>query len=140
MSSKADKKAHHQREPKASNSRQKEAEASSSTESDASDEKPATWESIGLSEPLVKACQRLGWKKPSSIQAQAIPWALQKRDVIGVAQTGSGKTAAFALPILENLLRESQGLFALILSPTRYVPIPLMDLVPKPNWALTSEF
>lgn len=80
-----------------------------------------TFAELGLSEPLVKACSRLGWKKPTSIQSQAVPWGLQKRDVIGVAQTGSGKTAAFALPILEALLEEAQGLFALVLAPTRYV-------------------
>lgn len=82
---------------------------------------PETFAELGLSAPLVKACNRLGWKKPTSIQAQAVPWGLQKRDVIGVAQTGSGKTAAFALPILEALLQEPQGLFALCLAPTRYV-------------------
>ena len=48
---------------------------------------------------------KLGYKKPSEIQAEAIPWALQDRDIIGLAETGSGKTAAFALPVLHRLLR-----------------------------------
>lgn len=75
---------------------------------------------LGLSDQLVKACSLLGWKNPTKIQIETIPWALKKRDVIGLAQTGSGKTAAFALPILEELLQTSQGLIALILAPTRY--------------------
>lgn len=97
---------------------------------------PETFAELGLSGPLVKACTRLGWKKPTSIQAQAVPWGLQKRDVIGVAQTGSGKTAAFALPILEALLQEPQGLFALCLAPTRFVlllPSEHLILLFEPN-------
>jgi ATP-dependent RNA helicase DDX47/RRP3 len=80
-----------------------------------------TFASLGLSESLVKACEALGWKHPTKIQAEAIPYALKGRDVIGLAQTGSGKTASFALPILDALQKNPAPLFALVLSPTRYI-------------------
>jgi ATP-dependent RNA helicase DDX47/RRP3 len=80
----------------------------------------ATWESIGLCEQLSSTCLQLGWKKPSRIQSETIPIAVQGRDVIGLAQTGSGKTGSFALPILQSLLKDPHGLFACILAPTRY--------------------
>lgn len=59
------------------------------------------------------------WKSPSKIQRESIPIALQGKDIIGLAETGSGKTAAFALPILQALLENPQRHFALILTPTR---------------------
>ena len=70
-------------------------------------------------DPLCEACERLGYKSPTPIQAQSIPVSLQGRDIIGIAETGSGKTVAFALPILQALLDNPQGLAALVLSPTR---------------------
>lgn len=73
----------------------------------------------GIVDPLCDACERLGYKKPTAIQEQSIPLALQDRDIIGIAETGSGKTAAFALPILQALLNKPQPLFALVLAPTR---------------------
>uniref|UniRef100_A0A673LHG9 Uncharacterized protein n=1 Tax=Sinocyclocheilus rhinocerous TaxID=307959 RepID=A0A673LHG9_9TELE len=68
---------------------------------------------------LCEACDLLGWKKPTKIQIEAIPVALEGRDVIGLAETGSGKTGAFALPILQCLLASAQRLHSLILTPTR---------------------
>lgn len=68
---------------------------------------------------MCKACEELKWKAPSKIQKEAIPVALQGKDVIGLAETGSGKTGAFALPILHSLLDNPQRYFALILTPTR---------------------
>ena len=69
---------------------------------------------------LVKAISALGFKAPTPIQGQAIPPALEGRDILGCAQTGSGKTVAFALPVLHHLLsKEGDGLRALILVPTR---------------------
>jgi ATP-dependent RNA helicase DDX47/RRP3 len=61
----------------------------------------------------------LGYKAPTPIQAESIPLALQGRDLIGLAETGSGKTAAFALPILQALLDKPQPLFGLVMAPTR---------------------
>lgn len=78
-----------------------------------------TWQDLGLTEVLCKACEQLKWKSPSKIQKEAIPLALQGKDIIGLAETGSGKTAAFALPILQALLENPQRYFALILTPTR---------------------
>ncbi|NBS14004.1 MAG: DEAD/DEAH box helicase, partial [Verrucomicrobia bacterium] len=74
--------------------------------------------SLGLHASVLKAVQDLGFKEPTPIQAQAIPVALSGKDIIGSAQTGTGKTAAFALPILQHLDKPGR-LRALILEPTR---------------------
>lgn len=68
---------------------------------------------------LCKTCEQLKWKHPTKIQKESIPIALKGKDIIGLAETGSGKTAAFALPILQALLENPQRYFALILTPTR---------------------
>ncbi|XP_073429100.1 probable ATP-dependent RNA helicase DDX47 isoform X3 [Dendrobates tinctorius] len=73
----------------------------------------------GVTDVLCETCEQLGWKKPTKIQIEAIPVALQGRDIIGLAETGSGKTGAFALPILQTLLENPQRLYALVLTPTR---------------------
>lgn len=78
-----------------------------------------TFKSLGVVDVLCETINSLGWKKPSKIQQEAIPVALAGNDVIGVAETGSGKTGAFCLPILQSLLEKPQRLFALILAPTR---------------------
>jgi len=79
----------------------------------------ATFASLGVCEELCQACELLKWTKPTEIQRQTIPWALQGRDIIGLAETGSGKTGAFALPIVQRLLDNPQRFFAVVLSPTR---------------------
>ena len=63
------------------------------------------FESLGICSQLAGAAAALGWKQPSVIQEQAIPHVLAGQDVIGLAQTGSGKTGAFALPILQVCVR-----------------------------------
>lgn len=68
---------------------------------------------------LCEACEKLGFKKPTPIQAESIPVALQDKDLIGLAETGSGKTAAFALPILQALWNKPSPFFACVLAPTR---------------------
>ena len=78
-----------------------------------------TFSELGIVDPLCQACASLGWKKPSKIQVEAIPVALAKNDVIGLAETGSGKTGAFALPLLQALLEKPQRFFGLVLTPTR---------------------
>ncbi|KAG6836753.1 hypothetical protein H0H93_003832 [Arthromyces matolae] len=80
---------------------------------------PTTFKSLGLIDPLLRALDQVGYKAPTDIQIESIPHALEGRDIIGVAETGSGKTAAFALPILQKLWEEPKGLFACILAPTR---------------------
>ncbi|XP_064478422.1 probable ATP-dependent RNA helicase DDX47 [Ornithodoros turicata] len=82
-------------------------------------EEDVTFKSLGVVDVLCEACEQLKWKTPSKIQREAIPVALQGKDVIGLAETGSGKTGAFALPILQALLDTPQRLFALVLTPTR---------------------
>jgi ATP-dependent RNA helicase DeaD len=78
-----------------------------------------TFAELGLSEPLLDALAHLGYDKPTPIQEQAIPELLAGRDVIGQAQTGTGKTAAFGLPLLEYVDPESPEVQALVLTPTR---------------------
>lgn len=80
-----------------------------------------TFKSLGVCEELCEACERLNWIYATPIQRQVIPLALEGRDIIGVAETGSGKTAAFALPIIQDLLkggRYDRRIFALVLVPT----------------------
>ena len=86
---------------------------------DAAEETNKSFQDLGLVEVLCEACESMNWKKPSKIQVEAIPVALEGRDVIGLAETGSGKTGAFALPVLQALLENPQRLFGLVLTPTR---------------------
>ena len=79
----------------------------------------ATFRQLGLSEWLDRVCAGLGMREPTAVQRGTIPAVLAGRNVIGVAHTGSGKTAAFALPILQQLARDPYGVFALVLTPTR---------------------
>jgi ATP-dependent RNA helicase RhlE len=75
---------------------------------------------LGLHPDLVRAVKAMNFEKPTPIQEAAIPSALAGRDVLGCAQTGGGKTAAFALPVLHHLLKkEGTGIRALVLTPTR---------------------
>jgi len=78
-----------------------------------------TFDQIGLSAELLAALRDAGYTHPTPIQAEAIPLALKGRDLIGLAQTGTGKTAAFTLPIVERLLGGPRRTRALILTPTR---------------------
>lgn len=77
------------------------------------------FEQLGLSEPLLRAINDSGYTTPTPIQEQAIPLILEGRDVIGSAQTGTGKTAAFSLPTLHRLKQRGGKVRALILEPTR---------------------
>jgi superfamily II DNA/RNA helicase len=86
-----------------------------------------TFADFGLAEPILRAVTELGYREPTPIQAQAIPLVIQGRDVMGAAQTGTGKTAGFALPILQRLMPLANTsasparhpVRALILAPTR---------------------
>jgi ATP-dependent RNA helicase DDX47/RRP3 len=68
------------------------------------DTAPKSFKDLGIIESLCDACAQMGYKAPTPIQAESIPLALQGRDLIGLAETGSGKTAAFALPILQGMV------------------------------------
>lgn len=78
-----------------------------------------SWKELGVCEELVQACEALGWKQPTPIQNECLPWALQGRDIIGLAETGSGKTAAFAIPVIQRLLEKPQRFYSVALAPTR---------------------
>lgn len=81
-----------------------------------------SFEALGLSEAALKLINHVGFKNPTPIQSAVIPTAMQGRDIIGLAQTGSGKTAAFVLPLTERLLHAT-GLRGLILCPTREIAL-----------------
>jgi ATP-dependent RNA helicase RhlE len=78
-----------------------------------------TFADLGLTAPMLEALKDAGYERPTPIQAQAVPLALKGRDIIGLAQTGTGKTAAFVIPIIERLLGGPRRTRALILTPTR---------------------
>lgn len=78
-----------------------------------------SFQSLGLSDAHVQHLEELGFTEPTEIQIQAIPQLLQGRDVVGQSQTGTGKTAAYSLPLLEQISVENPAVQALILAPTR---------------------
>ncbi|CAK9219563.1 unnamed protein product [Sphagnum troendelagicum] len=89
---------------------------------------------LNISRPLIRACEALGYKRPTPIQAACIPLALTGRDICGSAVTGSGKTAAFGLPILERLLfrpRRIPAIRVLILTPTRELAVQVHSMLQK---------
>jgi len=85
------------------------------------------FENFNLPDFLLKAVTELGYEKPSPIQEKAIPFLLDGRDIIGQAQTGTGKTAAFALPVLSNIDPKSSHTQVLILAPTRELAIQVAE-------------
>lgn len=90
-----------------------------------------TFSNMGLLEPILKALNEEGYSVPTPIQQQAIPHLLEGRDLLGCAQTGTGKTAAFAIPILQKLSKEQtrgkKGLRTLVLTPTRELAIQIEE-------------
>jgi ATP-dependent RNA helicase DeaD len=86
---------------------------------------------LGLSEPLLQAISRLGFEKASPIQAEAIPLILAGYDVVGQSQTGSGKTAAFAIPAVELVEPKQHAVQVLILCPTRELAVQVAEEVYK---------
>ena len=88
---------------------------------------PAGFAQLGLPAPLLEAIKQLGYERPSPIQAQAIPSLLQGRDLLGHAPTGTGKTAAFALPLLARLDPRRQEVQVLVLTPTRELAIQVAE-------------
>ncbi len=97
------------------------------TDPPASEDDPSGFDSLGLSPALLESVQRLGFEQPTPIQAAAIPPLLEGRDVIGRARTGSGKTAAFGLPLLQLLDRDTAGVQALVLAPTRELALQVTE-------------
>ncbi|AYN67752.1 ATP-dependent helicase [Euzebyella marina] len=91
------------------------------------------FEELGLSQPILKALRSEGYSEPTPIQQKSIPILLKGKDLLGVAQTGTGKTAAFGIPILERLLQTSKGqsgkkrVRALIVTPTRELALQIAE-------------
>src|SRR3989338_7128084 len=80
------------------------------------------FEELGVDERIIRALKEIGFEKSTEIQAKAIPPALERKDIIGESMTGSGKTAAFAIPIIQNIVPK-EGVQSLILAPTRELAI-----------------
>ena len=90
-----------------------------------------TFADLGLNDAMLKALKDVGYETPSAIQAATIPPLLAGRDVVGLAQTGTGKTAAFALPILSRLDMAQKTPQALVLSPTRELALQVCEAFEK---------
>ncbi len=88
---------------------------------------PADFASLGLREELLQTLREVGYESPSPIQAATIPPLLTGRDVVGLAQTGTGKTAAFALPVLDRLDLSQKKPQALVLAPTRELALQVCE-------------
>ena len=88
-----------------------------------------SFESLGLSEARVRHLENLGFTTPTNIQTQAIPHLLAGRDIVGQSQTGTGKTAAFSLPILEQIDPNQKAVQALILTPTRELAVQVSQAI-----------
>jgi len=86
-----------------------------------------TFASLGLIAPVLKAVADLGYEQPSAIQAQSIPYLLEGRDLLGQAQTGTGKTGAFALPLLSRIDITDKTTQLLVLAPTRELAIQVAE-------------
>ena len=104
---------------------QENAQESSSTE-----EKTVTFDDLGLKQEILKSIKFAGFTSPSPIQEMAIPVVLAGRDMVGQAQTGTGKTAAFALPILNNM-KLHKGVQLLVITPTRELATQVSDEIFK---------
>src|SRR5690554_5937839 len=103
-------------------------ETSPQTEADsATDDAAITFADLGLSDQVLRAIKDVGYETPSAIQEATIPVLLSGRDVVGLAQTGTGKTAAFALPILSRLDATQKKPQALVLSPTRELALQVCE-------------
>jgi len=93
-----------------------------------------TFKELNISEPILRTLNEKGYKSPTPIQEQAIPYVLNKKDILGLAQTGTGKTAAFAIPIIQQLHSNNRKelkrqIKALILTPTRELAIQINDCI-----------
>ena len=92
---------------------------------------PLSFYNLPLSHPVQQAVCDMGFREASPIQAQAIPVLLEGGDVIGQAQTGTGKTAAFAIPLIERLDGSQRNLQALVLCPTRELALQVTEEIRK---------
>ena len=115
-------------EPSAERAADNAPEAAAEQEEPAEKAEPENgFEKLGLPDAVVEAVKRVGFEQPSPIQAQTIPLLMQGRDVVGLAQTGTGKTAAFALPVLSQIDPDKRYPQALVLAPTRELALQVSD-------------
>ena len=115
-------------EPSAEHAAEKAPEPASEQEAPAEKAEPENgFEKLDLPDAVVEAVKRVGFEQPSPIQAQTIPLLMQGRDVVGLAQTGTGKTAAFALPVLSQIDPDKRYPQALVLAPTRELALQVSD-------------
>lgn len=92
---------------------------------------PASFGDLGLSAPMLNALTEVGYETPSPIQARSIPPLLEGRDLLGMAQTGTGKTAAFSLPLLQRIDATATHPQLLILAPTRELALQVAEACDK---------
>ena len=85
------------------------------------------FDQLGLSPEILKAVAKLGFEEASPIQTAVIPVALTGRDVVGQSSTGSGKTAAFAIPVIERVDPQQKAVQALVLCPTRELAVQVAE-------------
>lgn len=86
-----------------------------------------TFTRLGISHDIIRALQEMGFEEPTPIQAEGIPLLMEGKDLIGQAQTGTGKTAAFGIPLLEKVKNNPEGLQAIVLTPTRELAIQVAE-------------
>lgn len=87
----------------------------------------ATFQSLGISDVIMKALDKMGFEEATPIQEQTIPLGLAGKDVIGQAQTGTGKTAAFGIPMLDKIDKNQRKIQGLIVAPTRELAIQVSE-------------
>ena len=90
-------------------------------------EETTSFEKLGVCAEICEAVAKMGFKHPSKIQAESLPYTLKDKDIIGLAETGSGKTAAFAIPVIQKLLDNPQPYFCLVMSPTRELCVQISE-------------
>lgn len=90
-------------------------------------DKTKTFAELGVAPELTKVLAKLNYKHPTQIQAESLPYSLKGRDLIGLAETGSGKTLSFALPIIQAFMENPRPLFALVLAPTRELCLQIQE-------------
>lgn len=95
------------------------------------EEQQHSFTTLGLSERVLRAVRDMGFEEPSPIQARTVPVLMEGRDLIGQAQTGTGKTAAFGIPIVENTDSRSRSVGAMVLAPTRELAIQVAEEISK---------
>src|ERR1044072_4299231 len=95
------------------------------------DPEPPTFADLDIDDRVLKALSDVGYESPSPIQAATIPPLLEGKDLVGQAQTGTGKTAAFALPILQRVRLEERRPQALVICPTRELAVQVAEAFKK---------